>query len=189
MFPCPNTICTIFSPCAAYSREKTIEDGWEEGNDTEENKFYTVRGYQLLDQQKQDLTPSLEDYLEMIYRNIQTNGYVRVSLLAQELNVKPSSVSKMIMKLAELGYIDYEKYGVIQLTKRGKEMGNYLLWRHNVIDRFFLFLSPDYGEKNFEEVELIEHILRKETVYKIERLLYILQGEPQVLEKLKNQDQ
>ena len=68
-------------------------------------------------------------------------------------------------------------------------MGNYLLWRHNVIDRFFLFLSPDYGEKNFEEVELIEHILKKETVYKIERLLYILQGEPQVLEKLKNQDQ
>ncbi len=152
----------------------------------EENKFYTVRGYQLLDQQRQGLTPSLEDYLEMIYRNIQAKGYVRVNLLAQELNVKPSSVSKMIMKLAEQGYIDYEKYGVIRLTKRGKEMGNYLLWRHNVIYRFFLLLSPESEEKNFEEVELIEHILRKETVYKIERLLYILQGEPQILEKLKN---
>ena len=92
----------------------------------------------------------------------------------------------MIMKLAEQGYIDYEKYGVIRLTKRGKEMGNYLLWRHNVIYRFFLLLSPESEEKNFEEVELIEHILRKETVYKIERLLYILQGEPQILEKLKN---
>lgn len=151
----------------------------------EENKFYTVRGYQLLDQQRNGLTPSLEDYLEMIYRNILSAGYVRVNMLAQELNVKPSSVSKMIMKLAEQGYIDYEKYGVIKLTKRGQEMGKYLLWRHNVINRFFSLLSEMDQEKNFEEVELVEHILGQETVRSIERLLGILQSEPQVLDKIK----
>ncbi|MCI9273367.1 MAG: DtxR family transcriptional regulator [Clostridiales bacterium] len=151
----------------------------------EENKFYTVRGYQLMDQQRNGLTPSLEDYLEMIYRNILSAGYVRVNMLAQELNVKPSSVSKMIMKLAEQGYIDYEKYGVIKLTKRGQEMGKYLLWRHNVINRFFSLLSS-MNQENFEEVELVEHILGQETVRSIERLLGILQSEPKVLEKIKN---
>lgn len=154
----------------------------------EENKFYTVRGYQLLDQQRNGLTPSLEDYLEMIYRNIQSTGYVRVSILAQELNVKPSSVSKMIMKLAEQGYIDYEKYGVIKLTKRGQEVGKYLLWRHNVINRFFSLLSPEQNDKNFEEVEMIEHMLSQDTVQNIDHLLLILQEQPAILEKIKNRE-
>ena len=65
------------------------------------HKFYTMRGYQLQDQQSHALTPSLEDYLEMIFRSMQKGGAVRVSRLAEELNVKPSSVSKMLIKLAD----------------------------------------------------------------------------------------
>ena len=33
------------------------------------NQFHTVRGYQLLEQNKSVLTSAMEDYLEMIYRN------------------------------------------------------------------------------------------------------------------------
>ena len=33
-----------------------------------ENKFHTVRGYQLIKQNESRLTPALEDYLEMTYR-------------------------------------------------------------------------------------------------------------------------
>jgi DtxR family Mn-dependent transcriptional regulator len=133
----------------------------------DENKFYTVRGYQM--QEKQALTPSLEDYLEMIFRTIQAAGYVRVNILAQQLNVKPSSVSKMLIKLAEQGYLDYEKYGVIRLTKKGIERGKYLLWRHNVINSFFQLLNT--GEKAFEEAEQVEHILSEDTVKNIENLI------------------
>ncbi len=64
-------------------------------------------------------------------------------------------------------------------------MGKYLLWRHNVINRFFSLLSS-MNQENFEEVELVEHILGQETVRSIERLLGILQSEPKVLEKIKN---
>lgn len=152
----------------------------------DDNQFYTVRGYQLLDQQEKGLTPSLEDYLEMIYRNLMTSGYVRVSRLAQELNVKPSSVSKMIMKLAEQGFIDYEKYGVIKLTKKGQEIGKYLLWRHNVINQFFSVLFPDSKETTLEEVELVEHILREETVKRMEKLLQALGRNPDILEKIRS---
>ena len=52
--------------------------------------FRTVRGYQLLNQQERELTPALEDYLEMAYRLCQTNGYTRVGKISEILNVKPS---------------------------------------------------------------------------------------------------
>lgn len=151
-----------------------------------DHKFYTVRGYQLLDQNKNSLTPSLEDYLEMIYRNIIDHGYIRVNELALELNVKPSSVSKMVVKLSNLGFIDYEKYGAIKLTIKGLEIGSYLMWRHNTIKDFFILISDKEDEKILEETELVEHNLSAETVKKLEKLLKLFRSDQKLIDKFKN---
>jgi hypothetical protein len=42
-------------------------------------EFHTVRGYQLLEQHRKILTPAMEDYLEMIYRNSLVKGYIRIN--------------------------------------------------------------------------------------------------------------
>jgi hypothetical protein len=52
-------------------------------------EFHTVRGYQLIKQTDRQLTSAMEDYLEMIYRNILKEGYMRINTLADMLNVKP----------------------------------------------------------------------------------------------------
>ena len=67
------------------------------------NEFFTFREYMRKDQEL--LTPSAEDYMEMIYRLSQKNGFTRVNDLASALNVQPPSVTKMIQKLAELKLI------------------------------------------------------------------------------------
>ena len=51
--------------------------------------FYTYRGYELLRQEKLRLSPSMEDYLEMIYRTCKKQGYIRMTSLAQQLNGRP----------------------------------------------------------------------------------------------------
>ena len=129
-----------------------------------ENEFRTVRGYQLLDLHKNCLTPSLEDYLEMICRIMRERGQVKVGVLAKDLNVMPSSASKMIGKLALMGFINYEKYGIIKLTETGEEAGAYLLWRHDTIRRFFRLVSGDCADTALMEAELTEHVLSRETV-------------------------
>ncbi len=68
-------------------------------------------------------TPSMEDYIEQIYILIETKGYARVSDMAEELDVHPSSVTKMIQKLDKSEYVNYEKYRGFVLTSKGKEMG------------------------------------------------------------------
>ncbi|MEZ4358369.1 MAG: MarR family transcriptional regulator [Eubacteriales bacterium] len=143
------------------------------------NDFYTVRGYELKNRENKVLSPSLEDYLEMIYREIGEKGYVRINELAKNLNVKPPSASKMAAKLSEKGFISYEKYGIIKGTERGKEQGAYLLWRHKVVSDFFSLLSDDKDDKlKFIEVEQVEHVLNPKSVYEIEMLVnYFQDGE------------
>jgi DtxR family Mn-dependent transcriptional regulator len=105
------------------------------------DEFRTVRGYELLNQNKKELTSAMEDYLEMIYRNIEQEGYMRINTLSELLNVKPSSATRMVQKLKELGLINYEKYGIIFLSEDGKEYGRFLLERHNVVEKFLKSLN------------------------------------------------
>lgn len=138
-------------------------------------EFYTVRGYQLLEQHKEHLTSSLEDYLEMIYRRICEDGYVRAVSLAEWLNVQPPSVSKMLQRLAQLRLIEYRKYGVIIMTEQGKEIGKYLLWRHNTVHRFLFLLSGNSKRDFLEEAELVEHDFSRETMDDLSKLTDFLE--------------
>lgn len=124
--------------------------------------FYTTRGYEIQSYTNNLLTSSMEDYLEMIYRGYLTDGFIRLNKLANLLNVKDSSASKMVQKLGKLNLINYEKYGVITLTPKGIEIGRFLLYRHNILERFLSFLGSD--ENILIETELIEHVISKETV-------------------------
>lgn len=128
------------------------------------SEFYTLNGYRIKNKNK--LTESMEDYLEMIYRNKEN---IHVKDIATKLNVKPSSVSKMINKLKEYGFVNFEKYGSINLTKEGNDMGKYLLWRHNILVKFFKKLN----KKNYllEQVEKIEHFIDFETLKNMEKFI------------------
>jgi DtxR family transcriptional regulator, Mn-dependent transcriptional regulator len=126
-----------------------------------EENFRTVRGYQLQSRGGGLLTPALEDYLEMVYRLCMQHGYARIGKLSELLHVKPSSASKMISKLAQLGFVDYDRYELIILTEKGRQTGEYLLKRHDTIECFLKLLGC---ENPLEETELIEHSLSASTV-------------------------
>lgn len=130
------------------------------------DEFYTLKGYQL--NEAVDLTSAMEDYLEMICRIYKSTGIVRVNDLSKMLNVKPSSVTKMVQQLKDLGYVNSEKYGQIDLTEQGLAEGEYLLYRHAVINRFLCVLNN--SENELEQVEKIEHFLTRTTVENLNKL-------------------
>ena len=129
-------------------------------------KFHTVRGYQLLEQNKKLLTSAMEDYLEMIYRNSLVEGYMRINTLSELLNVQAPSTTKMVQRLASLGLLDYKKYGIIFMTENGKEIGKFLLERHSVVECFLRHIGVD--ENVLLETELIEHNITADTLEKID---------------------
>ncbi|NLN63851.1 MAG: DtxR family transcriptional regulator [Clostridiaceae bacterium] len=145
----------------------------------DQDAFYTVRGYQLLSQRDKLLTSGMEDYLEMIYRNMEKEGYIRISAISQLLNVKPSSATKMVQKLATRGLVDYQKYGIIFLTEEGKRYGKFLLERHNVIEKFLKTIG--ISENLLAETELIEHNISKNTMKHIDWLNQFMELHPEII--------
>ena len=135
-----------------------------------ETDFYTQKGYQL--KNRSHITGAMEDYLEMICREGKTEGYVRIGALAAKLNVRPSSASKMVYNLRTLGLVEFEKYGLIRPTEEGWQLGEYLLYRHRVLLRFFHLVD---GGEDLELVEQVEHFLREGTVHNLERVTYFLE--------------
>ena len=145
-----------------------------------EEKFYTVRGYQLLKDNKEMITSAMEDYLEMIYRHGAKEGYIRINILAKLLNVKPSSVTKMIQKLSLLDMVDYKKYGVVILTEKGRELGAFLLNRHNIIETFLNNMQVD---SSLQDVELIEHDINKNILESLDLLNEFFKEFPKIKEE------
>jgi Mn-dependent DtxR family transcriptional regulator len=143
-----------------------------------DSNFYTFRGYSL--NNEKSLSPSMEDYIEMIYRLSCKKNNVRVNDLSESLNVQPPSSSKMIKKLSKVGYVNYEKYGYVNLTEKGIEIGKYLLNRHETISEFLELIGVN--NNLLEQTEKIEHALNEETVEKINRFISFILDTPEVYE-------
>lgn len=144
-----------------------------------DQEYYTFSEYMRKDQDL--LTPSAEDYLEMIYRLTTKQGFTRVNDLAAALNVQPPSVTKMIQKLSETNLIKYEKYGVIMLEEDGKILGEALLNRHNQIMDFLRMLNVKEGL--LAETEKMEHTINVEILSGIENLVSFFNDNPDILDK------
>lgn len=109
----------------------------------------------------------MEDYLEVIFELIQRKGYATTVDISNYLNVSSPSVTKMVQKLDETGYVDYEKYRGIVLTKEGSEIARNICERHSVLVEFLKIIGVDDTIANMD-AEGIEHHVHPETLKKIE---------------------
>ncbi len=89
------------------------------------------------------ITRNIEDYLETILILEREVGHARVSDIAKRMGITYPSVSGMVKKLREFGYINYERYGKVNLTKLGKELAQDVEKRHNLWVSFLTSLGID----------------------------------------------
>jgi Mn-dependent DtxR family transcriptional regulator len=82
------------------------------------------------------LSPSLEDYLEEIYRFDKELGFARNTDIADKLNVSLPSVTKAVKILNKKGYLNHEPYKNITLTEKGEKLGNFLVRRNKTLQEF-----------------------------------------------------
>ena len=129
-------------------------------------------------------TPSMEDYIEQIYILIEEKGYARVSDIAENLNVHPSSVTKMVQKLDQESYLIYEKYRGLILTEQGKKVGQRLVFRHELLEKLLRIIGVK-EENIYQDVEGIEHHLSWDAIDRVGDLVQYFEGNKERLEELK----
>jgi Mn-dependent DtxR family transcriptional regulator len=117
----------------------------------------------------------------MFYRIVEKQGFIRSSDLSEAIKVKPSSVTRMLQKLHEAGFIKYEKYRNITLTDRGISYGRFLYWRDQTLKEF-LHLFGDYEVE--AQVEGIEHYITPPTMRLFQNLIFYFKEVPERLYQL-----
>lgn len=123
---------------------------------------------------------STEDYLERIDELIERKGYARVVDIAAQLEVSQPSVTAMVKRLAEAGYLNYEKYRGLVMTEKGRAVALRIKSRHATLQRFFSLLELDEATQE-KDIEGIEHCLSAATLQRLEELADFLEARPEVL--------
>lgn len=123
------------------------------------------------------LSPSLEDYLEEVYRLSQHSNTVRVTDISNKLNVRLPSVTKAFQKLRDQHYIIYQPYGEVELTDKGRELGSFLVKRNQLLQDFLELICSkcDFAA----EAEAMEHYLSRETILAIQSLVSFMKANPE----------
>ncbi len=130
---------------------------------------------------KGDSNTRIEDYLEVISELVELKGYANTIDISRYMNVSAPSVTKMLQRLDENGYLEYEKYRGINLTTKGNALADAVRQKHGILLEFFMMLGIDYNAAN-QDAEGMEHHLNPKTIKQLRKFVTFLKANPKVLD-------
>ncbi|MGE3859493.1 MAG: transcriptional regulator MntR [Nitrososphaeraceae archaeon] len=140
------------------------------------NRLESIRDAHTGKKEKEYRTDRMEDYLEVIYELVQQKGYATTIDISRYLNVSSPSVTKMVKRLDENGYLKYEKYRGICLTQQGIDVAMSIHQRHSLLAEFLKMIGVDKDIAN-KDAEGIEHHLHPQTLKKLEEFVKTIKKE------------
>ncbi|MBE5812215.1 MAG: metal-dependent transcriptional regulator [Clostridiales bacterium] len=121
------------------------------------------------------LSKSLEEYVKEMYILKMNKGEIRVTDIANSLQVSKASVNKAIKQLSTEDVVDYETYGEIKLTLEGERIAKKILEAYDITYLFLneiLQVDPKLAESEAKEMKNImsDDTLNKLAKYTHEKL-------------------
>lgn len=127
----------------------------------------------------------MEDYLEVISELVELKGYATTLDISRYLNVSAPSVTKMLQRLDDGGYLEYEKYRGINLTQKGNQIAGTIRQKHGILLEFFEILGIGSDTAN-RDAEGLEHHLNPKTIKQLRKFITFLKSNPKVIDNFKN---
>jgi DtxR family Mn-dependent transcriptional regulator len=119
-------------------------------------------------------THAVQDYLKAIHSLGGAEAMVTPVDIAERLGVRAPSVTGMLKRLAEAGWIDYESGRGARLTSQGVTEARRVIRRHRLVELFLTrVLGLDWSEVDVE-AETLEHAISP----RLEQALAAHLGEP-----------
>ncbi len=123
------------------------------------------------------MTLSEEDYIKAIYHLGKGDGItVATNAIAEKMSTKPSSVTDMVQKLSENGFVDYRKYKGVSLTEIGVKTALALVRKHRLWEVFLVDKLDFSWDEVHEVAEQLEHIKSEKLIDRLDKHL----GHPEV---------
>lgn len=117
-----------------------------------------------------------ENYLKALFNLADKKGGVNVKGLSRQLDIKMSTVTNMMKKMADKGLVNYESYKPLHLTEKGKKEAGLIIRKHRLTEMFLVEKMGFGWEQVHEIAEQIEHIQSPSFFEKMDALL----GSPKI---------
>ncbi len=115
----------------------------------------------------ENLSASLEDYLELICNLLESEENIKAVSIAKKLNISRASVSEALMKLEDKKLIVYKGHKGITITEEGLKRAHTVIDRHNTFTSFFENVLGIEKEEAQDNACKIEHIITNEVFDRI----------------------
>ena len=118
-------------------------------------------------------SPSIEDYLKVIYKLEEQKDCPPASTgeVAQAMDVSPASASNMVKRLDDLGFLTYEAYEGATLTKPGCTVALEVIRHHRLLELYLKEVMGFSWDEIHEEAEILEHHISERFESRIEEML------------------
>ena len=109
-----------------------------------------------------EISENIEEYLETLYKFGSKDSYVSTTTISKELGIAPGSVTQMLKKLEDIGYIDYVPYKGANLTEEGSKIAQKITRKHRILEKFLTDILKIKEENVHEQACEMEHTLSDE---------------------------
>ena len=120
------------------------------------------------------ITARVEDYLEIIYQQLEVSKKIKAVDISKKLGISRASVTEALQKLAQRGYIVYEKNSPIELTEIGEKIAKEVILKHNILCDFFTEVLKVEKEEAEINACRIEHVITEKAFEKIKNMVETL---------------
>ena len=117
------------------------------------------------------LTRSVEDYLKAVYSLTEREHSASTSALAEALEVQPASVTGMVKRLAELGYLEHARYRGVRLTDSGSREALRIIRRHRILETYLQTHLAYSWDDVHQEAERLEHAVSDRLIDRMSTIL------------------
>lgn len=102
-----------------------------------------------------------EEYVEIIFVLQNRFGSAKTGEISSEMSIRPSSVTEMLQKLQQEGFIQYEPYKGAVLTDTGKKLAQELMKKHKIIADFLEIIGVQRDLAESDACQIEHHVTRK----------------------------
>lgn len=120
-----------------------------------------------------------EQYLKIIYKLTEDGGAAKTSDIASAMDIAPASVTEMLHKLDEQGYIKHESYKGAILRPRGMKIARKITRKHRILERFLADFVGVKGKSRHEQACRMEHALTDEAEHNLCQMMHSPQECPE----------
>jgi DtxR family Mn-dependent transcriptional regulator len=120
-----------------------------------------------------------ENYLKVIHRLSEaTSEDISTNAVAELMQTKAASVTDMLRKLADKGWVNYQKYQGVRLSAEGEKIALSIVRKHRLWEVFLVDKMGFNWDEVHEIAEQMEHIESDQLVNKLDEYLGFPKTDP-----------